>query len=246
VIFRAGTDGSDAQLPFRVLAWMNSSRRIEAREAGLRSLTGAEDRRSQRLARSRVSLPKAVLRRRANHIAAVCITGATPPKVKLTEREVADPTPKPCNRSISPASNSSEHFNNPSPTNNATSPYPLNNPPSTTLTTRQNVQGIHLQRCVRAHLESKSHPNNHNQTPRNRQWALTPLKRKISTWSSTTRSTTAPVCCRLLLLQQRFTQRKGHLSTNLTATPTNQHLPYQTKLTTSLAPHRLRRRAPRR
>ena len=51
MIFRAGTDGSDAQLPFRVLAWMNSSRRTEAREAVLRSSTGAEDRRSQTLTR---------------------------------------------------------------------------------------------------------------------------------------------------------------------------------------------------
>jgi hypothetical protein len=224
---------------------MNSSRRTEAREAGLRSSTGAEDRRSQRRARSRVSLPKAVLRRRANHIAAVCITGATPPKVKLTEREVADPTPKPCNRSISPATNSSEHFNNPSPTNNTTSPYPLNNPPSTTLTTRQNVQGIHLQRCVRAHLESKSHQNNHTQTPQTRQWALTPLKRKISTWSSTTRSTTALVCLsRLPPYHFPFKKRKGHLSTK---SHRNVNLSFpQTQTNHSLAPHRLRRRAPRR
>jgi hypothetical protein len=80
----------------------------------------AEDRRalslSQRLSLSRVSLPKAALGRRANQTAAVCITGATPPKVKLTEREQADCLTgpslalKPCNRSISPANNSSEHF----------------------------------------------------------------------------------------------------------------------------------------
>jgi hypothetical protein len=149
--------------------------------------TGAEDGRalSQRLslsaALSRVSLPKAALGRRANQTAAVCITGANPTKGKVDCLTGPSLALKPCNRSISPATplNNFPHQTQTPPDsqtqhNPPTSPISLKQTTLHKPTTRQNVQGIHLQRCVRAHLESKSHQTTVI-TPRNRQRALTPL-----------------------------------------------------------------------